>query len=135
VFTYDFSKTVEATVEAVCSRFRTSRRKFHLQENRGNEALLAEDASVGEELELATLPVVAHPAPRVSVVLRVRHGPLLHQLLPVPEVVPLVKCEVAEIPGPSDWCGVNPEFLTDKINDADFGLWSPLPLVHAAATS
>lgn len=83
--------TTEAPVEAVCPRFRTSRRKVHPQENLGNKALLAENARVGEELELATLPVVAHPTPRVLLILSVRHSPLLHQLLPILEVVPLVK--------------------------------------------
>jgi len=112
-------QTTEAPVETVCSRFRTWRWKVHLQENRGDDAPLAENARVGEELELATLPAVAQPAPRVSVILSVRHGPLLHQLLPILEVVPLVKCEVAEIPGPRDWTGVNPELVTDEVDDAD----------------
>jgi hypothetical protein len=93
--------TAEASVKSVRVRFGVSRRKVHLQENRGKEVHFAQDARVGEGRIPATLPVAAHRAPRVSVVLRVRHGPLLHPLLPVLEVVPLVKCEVDEIPGPS----------------------------------
>jgi hypothetical protein len=48
-------------------------------------------------------------------------------------MVALVNRIIAEIHGPSDRSGVNPELLTDKINDADLGRSRWFPLAHAAA--
>jgi hypothetical protein len=84
--------------------------KIHLQKNRGNEALLAEDTSVGEELELATLPVVAHSPARVFLILSVRHGPLFHQLLPILDKHAFIEQEQYDMP-PLEALKIDAEYM------------------------
>jgi hypothetical protein len=88
-------QAVKTPVVRILVNFGVTRRKVHPRQNLTDEALPAQDASVGEESELAGLRVVGHAPPWKFLVLAVGNPPTLHKLGPIRNVVALMDCVVA----------------------------------------
>lgn len=80
---------------AICASFGVFQRKVHPGENFTDNATPAQNASVCEKHEFASLRVVRYAASGKFLIFMIGNLSVLYQFCPVGDVVPLVNCTIA----------------------------------------
>jgi len=109
---------MKTAVVRILVNFGVPRRKIHPRQNRLDEALLPQDALVGEESELVGLRIVGHAPARVFLIFGIRNSVAAEELRPILVVVAFMNREVTETPCFGKWGGINRELFLDEVEDA-----------------